>query len=86
MKRSATQQALDHKHEASAKDEGAYQLVMHTDTLITILNNTTVGATNPGVFDRITCDDVPIDVLKLHGAPIHLDNRVLVGAVNRRPC
>lgn len=59
---------------------------MHTDTLIAILNNIKIGDQNPGVFDRITQADLPVDVLTLHGASIHLDDRVLVGAVNRRPC
>ncbi len=82
----AVEQARAHKAEAAEKSEGGYQLVMHTDTLIAILNNTSIGASQPGVFDRITQADVPIDVLTLHGASIHLDDRVHVGAVNRRPC
>lgn len=86
MKRSPVQQAKDHQAEATEKCEGSYQLVMHTDTLITILNDTPTGRNHVGVFDRITEADLPLDVLKLHGASIHLDDRVLVGAVNRRPC
>jgi hypothetical protein len=86
MKRTPVQQAKDHQCEAAAKREGAYQLVMHTDTLVAILNGTPTGDKHPGVFDRITEADLPIAVLKLHGASICLDDRVLVGAVNRRPC
>ncbi len=83
----AIQQAQAHKLEAFDNREGEYQLVMHTDTLIAILNDTKIGDDHPGVFDHITADDLPIvDVLKLHGATICLDDRVLVGAVNRRPC
>ncbi len=83
----AIQQAQAHKLEAFDNREGDYQLVMHTDTLIRILNDTKIGVENPGVFEHITADDLPItEVLKLHGATIRLDDRVLVGAVNRRPC
>ncbi len=85
MKLSPVEQAKDHRDEVGK--DGVYQLVMHTDTLVSILNNTNIGVDNPGVFDHITADDLPvIDVLKLHGASICLDDRVLVGAVNRRPC
>ncbi len=86
MSITAVEQALAHKVEAYEKQEGGYQLVMHTDTLIAILNGTKTGADNPGVFDTITQDNIPGDVLMLHGASIHLDDRVLAGAVNRRPC
>lgn len=82
----AMQQARAHRVEAWEKCEGSYQLVMHTDTLVAILNGTPTGDKNPGVFDQITEADLPIGVLKLHGASIHLDDRVHVGAVNRRPC
>ncbi len=82
----AVQQALAHKVEAFEKREGDYQLVMHTDTLIAILNDTKIGDNHPGMFDQITQDDLPVGLLKLHGATIRLDDRVLVGAVNRRPC
>ncbi len=85
MKLSPVEQAKDHRDEVGK--DGAYQLVMHTDTLISILNNTNIGDDHPGVFDHITADDLPIvEVLTLHGAPICLDDRILVGAVNRRPC
>ena len=85
MKPTAIEQAKDHRDEVGK--DGEYQLVMHTDTLITILNGTKIGVDSPGVFNQITADDLPIDeVLLLHGASIHLDDRVLVGAVNRRPC
>ena len=86
MKLDPVEQAKAHQTEATEKREGSYQLVMHTDTLITILNDTKIGVQNLGVFDQITADDLPIGVLKLHGAPIYIDDRVLVGAVNRRPC
>lgn len=87
MKLTPVEQAQAHRAEAREKCEGSYQLVMHTDTLVAILNDTKIGVGNPGVFDEITADDLPIeDVLKLHGAEIRLDDRVLVGAVNRRPC
>ncbi len=86
MKLTAVEQAKAHQSEATEKMEGEYQLVMHTDTLIHILNDTKIGDNHPGVFDQITADDLPIGVLKLHGAPIYIDDRVLVGAVNRRPC
>lgn len=86
MKRSPVQQAADHKTEAAEKDEGTYQLVMHPDTLVNILDGTKIGEDNPGVFEKITQADLPLNVIKLHGASIHLDDRVLVGAVNRRPC
>ena len=86
MKLTPIEQAKAHHDEAATKHEGSYQLVMHTDTLIHILNDTKIGVQNPGVFDQITADDLPIGVLKLHGAPIYIDDRVLVGAVNRRPC
>ncbi len=86
MSITAVEQALAHKVEAFEKREGRYQLVMHTDTLITILNGTKTGVDNPGVFDTITAHNIPGDVLMLHGASIHLDDRVLAGAVNRRPC
>lgn len=85
MNLSPVEQAKDHRDEVGK--DGEYQLVMHVDTLVAILNDTKIGVANPGVFDQITADDLPIDeVLTLHGAPIHLDDRVLVGAVNRRPC
>ncbi len=83
MKLSPVQQAKDHRDEVG---DGEYQLVMHTDTLVAILNDTKIGEQHPGVFDQITADDLPIGVLKLHGASIYVDDRVLVGAVNRRPC
>ncbi len=85
MKLSPVEQAKDHRDEAGK--DGDYQLVMHTDTLIAILNGTKIGDKHPGVFDQITAADLPVvNVLKLHGATICLDDRVLVGAVNRRPC
>lgn len=94
VKLSPIEQACAHRAEAQKMREGEYQLVMHTETLVAILNDTKIGAENPGVFESskawyesITAVDLPIDeVLKLHGASIHLDDRVLVGAVNRRPC
>ncbi len=84
MKLSPVEQAKDHRDEAGK--DGDYQLVMHTDTLIAILNDTKIGDNHPGVFDQITEADLPVGLLKLHGATIRLDDRVLVGAVNRRPC
>ncbi len=84
MKLSPVEQAKDHRDEAGK--DGDYQLVMHTDTLIAILNDTKIGDDNPGVFDQITEADLPVGLLKLHGATICVDDRVLVGAVNRRPC
>ncbi len=82
----AVQLAQAHKLEAFCNREGDYQLVMHTDTLVAILNDTKIGDDHPGVFDQITEADLPVGLLKLHGATIRLDDRVLVGAVNRRPC
>ncbi len=84
MKLSPVEQAKDHRDEVGK--DADYQLVMHTDTLIAILNSTKIGDDHPGVFDQITEADLPVGLLKLHGATIRLDDRVLVGAVNRRPC
>ena len=84
MKLSPIQQAKDHRDELG--EDAQYQLVMHPDTLVKILDGTKIGADNPGVFEQITQADLPLNVIKLHGASIHLDDRVLVGAVNRRPC
>lgn len=79
MTDTALAQALAHKVEAYAKHEGEYQLVMHSDTLIRILNDTKIGEE----MWRGVKDD---KIVELYGARTHVDDRVLVGAVNRRPC